>query len=126
VRDILQAQASGAEIVEPGLLGEVIGSRIALVLARAGVDQNRVPGRAHEERLVGDHHAAAHGIEHDGVEFSQAPAPYLGIIGREHDLGRAPRTVALNEAGDGDLADFERFHAGLPALLPLSYGRGLG
>jgi hypothetical protein len=58
VRDVFQAQARGVQIVEPGLLGKVVWGRIALVVAGARVDQDRVPGRAHEERLVGDHHTA--------------------------------------------------------------------
>ena len=62
VRDVLEAQGRRAEIVEPGLLGEVIGDRIALVLAGASINQYRMPRRAHEERLVGDHHPAAYGI----------------------------------------------------------------
>ncbi len=96
VGDVLKAQARGAETVEPGLLGEVVGSRIAFVLAGAGIDQDGEPGRAHKERLVGDHHAAADRIEHDGVEFCEVFTPQLGIVGREHNLRRAPGTVALD------------------------------
>src|SRR6204780_3675532 len=84
VRDVLQAQARGVEIVEPGLLGKVVRGRIAFVLAGARIDQDDVPWRAHEERLVGDHHAAAGGIEHDGVEFGEMSTPNFWIVGREH------------------------------------------
>ena len=69
VGDVVDAQAGRVEIVEPGLLGEVVRVRIALVLTGARIDQDGVPRRAHEERLVGDHHAAARGIEHNEVEL---------------------------------------------------------
>ena len=129
VRDVLQAQAGRMEIVQPRLLGKVVRGRIAFVLAGAGVDQDGVPGRAREERLVGDHHAAARGIEDDRVKLRKMLAPDLWIIGREHHLRGTPRPVALDEARDGDLAELERFYERFSlrrGLRPLSYGRGVG
>ena len=114
VGDVLKPESRRTEIVEPGLLGEVIGRGEALVLAGAGVDQNCMPGRTHEKRLVGDHHPSACGVEHDRVESGQVFTPDLGIIGREHGLGRPPRTVALDQAGDRDLAELQRLHKRSP------------
>src|ERR1700689_4431514 len=45
VGDVLQAQARGVEIVEPGLLGKVVRGRIAFILAGARIDQDGVPRR---------------------------------------------------------------------------------
>src|SRR4029453_285173 len=46
----------------------------------------------------------------NGVKISQVSAPDRGIIGREHIFWRSPRTVALDKAADGHVADLERFH----------------
>ena len=69
-------------------------------------------GRADEEGLVGDDHATRSGIKYHRVHFGQMAATEHGIIGREHVLGLAPWPVALDDAGDGDVADFERVHDG--------------
>src|SRR6266851_2880803 len=116
VSNVLEAQPGRAEIVEPGLLGKVKRGRIAFVLASAGIDQYGMLGRAHEKSLVGHDHAAADGIKHNGVEVSEVSAPDRWIIGREHFFWLSPRTVALDKAADGHVADLERFHRYLPSV----------
>ena len=120
VSDFLEAQARRPEIVEPGLLGEIIWGRITFVLTSASIDQYGMLRRAHKESLVGNNYPAADGIEHNGIEFGEVASPDLRIIGREHIFWLAPRTVALNKAGDGHVADLERFHGNLP---PVFLGR---
>ena len=114
VGDIFESEARGVETVEPRSLGEVVRRRIALVLAGAGVDEDRVFRRSHEEGLVGDDHLAARRIEHGGIELGEMPASKLRVVSREHRLGRAPRAVALDEARDDDVADGEGSDAFLP------------
>ena len=80
---------------------------MALVLAGAGVDQDRVLGRAHDKGLVGDVHPAGHGIEHHGVQFGEVPAANRRIVSREHVLRFPPWSVPFDDAGDGDVADFK-------------------
>src|SRR6202011_5250368 len=118
VVDVLEAQAGGGEAVEPRLLWEVERRRITLVLAGAGVDQNGVLGRAHQEGLIGDHHAAGGPVEHLGVHGREMALADLGIVADEHVLRLPPRPVPFDEAGDGDVADGELFH---DAPCPMSF-----
>ena len=105
VVDILEAQPLGGEAVQPGLLRKIHRRRVALVLAGAGIDQDGVLRRAHHEGLVGDDHPPGRRVEHHRVQRCQVLRPDRLVIGREH-LGRpAPGAVALDDAGDADVAD---------------------
>ena len=111
VVDVVEPQTGGGEAVEPRLLGKVEWRRIALVFAGAGVDQDDVLGRPHHEGLIGDHHASGRRVEYCRIELGEMAPADVGVIGGEHVLRPPPRPVALDDAGNGDVADLERPHA---------------
>ena len=120
VVDVLEPEAGGAKALEPGRLREVHRRGIALVLAGAGVDEDRVPGRAHDEGLVGDHHLAGGLIEHPRLKLGDVPLAELRVVVREHVLRPAPRPVALDDARDRHVSDRQAAHAPPPPVLPVS------
>ena len=56
--DVLKPEGGRAETIEPWLLGKIERRRIPLVLARAGIDEDCMPWRPHDKRLISDNHAA--------------------------------------------------------------------
>src|SRR4029078_2892543 len=54
VINVLETNPGRVEAVEPWLFGEIEWRWIALVLPRTGIDQNRMPGGAHDYVLIGD------------------------------------------------------------------------
>ena len=114
VVDVLELEAGGAKALEPGRLREVHRRGVALVLAGAGVDEDRVLGRAHDEGLVGDHHLAGGLIEHPRLELGDVPLAELRVVVREHVLRPAPRPVALDDARDRHVSDRQAAHAPPP------------
>src|SRR5262249_38298282 len=108
--DVFKSQAGGTKSVEPGLLWKIKRRRMAFVLARARIDENGMLRGANDEGLIGDHHFSRRSIEHEGIEFGEMAAAKLGVIGGKHVLRLAPRSVALDDAGDGYVADAERLH----------------
>jgi hypothetical protein len=117
VRDVLERKTGGAKVVEPRLLGKIHRRGKALVLAGAGVDQHRVLGRAHDERLIGDNHAAGRRIEDNRIQRRKMPLADLRIVRRKHVLRLPPRSIALDDAGDGDVTDLEGLHLIRPPRL---------
>ena len=79
VVDVLEPQARGRESVEPGFLRKVHGRRVTFVLAGAGVDQDRVLGRAHDEGLIGHHHLAGRRIKHFPIKLREMALADFGI-----------------------------------------------
>jgi hypothetical protein len=110
VVDVFETKPGGAEAVEPRGFWKIHRRRIALVLPGAGVDQDCPLAGAHHEGLVGDHQPAGRGIENERLELREMALADHGVIGREHVLRPAPRPVALDDAGDGDVANCKRSH----------------
>src|SRR5450432_2870514 len=82
---------------------------MALVLAGAGIDQNRVARRADHEGLVGDDHHAARAVEHLRLHPGQMMLEDSLDIGRKEILRPAPWPFAFDHRVDGDVADPELF-----------------
>jgi hypothetical protein len=78
---------------------------MALVLAGAGVHQDRVTRRSDHEGLVGDDHHAQHLVEHLRRHHGQVTFEYGLVIGREEVLRPPPRAFALDHRVDGDVTD---------------------
>ena len=117
VVDRLEAQARRLELIEVALLREIHRRGIALILAGAGVDQDRVMRRAHHEGLVGDDHHPRRRIEHHRIQRIQMLGSHHRIIGREHVGGFAPGAIALDNAGDRHVADCQGLHPVVPSDL---------
>ncbi len=113
VIDVFELQPFGMEAVEPRLLRKIHRRWIAFVLAGAGIDQDGVLRRAHDKGLVGDDHFPGCRIEYFLVQRSEMPLANLGIVGREHVLRLPPRSIALDDAGNSDVANRKFFHLGL-------------
>ncbi len=114
VVDVLEAQPARVELVEPALLREVERRRVALVLAGAGVHQDRMMRRAHHEGLVGDHHAVRRAVEHEIRHLCEVPVGDFPVVFREEILRPTPRAIALDDAGDRRVADLDLFHSFVP------------
>src|SRR5271170_3400862 len=110
VVDVLEPQTSRPEAVEPGLLWEVHRRRIALVLAGAGVDQDRVLGRSQDVGLISDYHAPGRRIENLRIEFCEMASASIRVIDGEHVLWPPPRPVSFDDARNSDVADLKRSH----------------
>ena len=120
VVDGIERQAECMETVEPGLLRKIHRRRIALVLARAGVDQDGVLRRAHHEGPVGDDEHSGCGVEYDRVHLREMAVADHRIECRKHVLGLSPRAVALDDAVDRHVADLDFPHADTCPLTPRS------
>src|SRR6476620_6672334 len=105
------SNAEREQLVAPALLaGKIERRRMALVLAGAGVDQDRVARRANDEGLVGDHHFARGRVEELRLHLRQMMIEYGIVIGREKILRTSPRPLALDHRIDGDVADPDLLH----------------
>src|ERR1700730_15213780 len=107
---VVEFEPGITESVEPRLLWEVHRRRIALVLAGAGVHQDRSLRRAHDVCLVGDHQASRGRIKHLRIEFGKISPSGVRVIGGKHVLWPPPWSVPLDDAGDGDVADLKGAH----------------
>jgi hypothetical protein len=83
---------------------------MALVLAGAGVDQDRVARRADHEGLIGDDHHAERAVEHFRLHVRQMMLEHRFVIGRKEILRPAPGPFALDHRVDGDVADPDLLH----------------
>jgi hypothetical protein len=90
---------------------------MALVLAGAGVDQDRVALCAEHEGLVGYHHHSQRRIEHLRLHRGQMTFEDGLVIGREEILRPPPRAFAFDHRVDADVPDPELFHPCFPPQL---------
>ena len=104
--DVVVSDAEREQLVAPALLARKIERRrMALVLAGAGVDQDRVVRRADHEGLIGYQHHSQRRVEHLRLHRVQVTFEGGLVIGREEILRPPPRTLAFNHRVDGDVAD---------------------
>ena len=111
VVDLLKADAEREQFVAPAFLaGKIERRRMPLVLAGAGIDQDRVARRSHDEGLVGDEHLAGGDVEHLRLHAGEMMLENGVVIGREEILRSPPRPLALDHRVDGDVADPQLLH----------------
>src|SRR5579872_6552490 len=89
---------------------------MTLVLAGAGIDQNRVSGAAHHEGLVGDDDLAQGLVPRLRLHRGQMTAESRLVIGRKEILRTPPGSLAFDHRIDGDLADPDLPHAARPIV----------
>src|ERR1700751_1900221 len=119
--DHLEADPKREQLLVPALLaGEIERRRMPLVLACAGVDQDRVARGTNHEGLIGDQHHAERGIEDLRLHGLQMLPEDSGIIGREETLRPSPRTFALDPRIDGDVPEPDLLHWRPPASFSAS------
>src|SRR4029079_10080770 len=124
---LFEADAEREQLVEPALLaGKIDRRRMALVLAAAGVSQDRVARSANDEGLVGDHHFSRGRVEELRLHLRQMMIEYGSVIGREKILRTSPRPLALDHRIDRDIADPDLLHVGFaltffPAAYPANH-----
>ena len=64
-----------------------------------------MPGRTYDIGLIGDDHFARRRIEDLGVKLREMALTDNRVVDGEHLLRRPPRPVALDDAGNGDVAN---------------------
>src|SRR6476646_7330360 len=111
---LVVSDAERKQLVAPALLaGKIERRRMTLVLAGAGIHQDRVAWRPDQESLVGDHHHPQCLVEHLRLHRRQVTLEDGLVIGREEVLRPPPRAFAFNHRVDSDVPDPD-----LPHLLP--------
>src|SRR5258705_12138975 len=103
---LVVSDAERKQLVAPALLaGKIERRRMTLVLAGAGIHQDRVMRCADHESLIGDHHHSQRLVEHLRLHRRQVTLEDGLVIGREEVLRPPPRAFALNHGVDGDVPD---------------------
>ena len=116
--DLVVGDAEREQLVAPALLARKIERRrMTLVLAGAGVHQDRVMRRPDHEGLIGYHHHSQRRIEHLRLHRGQVTLEDGLVIGREEVLRPPPRAFAFNHRVDGDVADPDLPHPCFPLQL---------
>ena len=101
---LVVSDAERKQLVAPALLaGKIERRRMTLVLAGAGIHQDRVMRRADHESLIGDHHHSRRLVEHFRLHRRQVTLEDGLIIGREEILRPPPRPFALDHRVNGDV-----------------------
>src|SRR6266850_3079555 len=122
---LVVSDAERKQLVAPALLaGKIERRRMTLVLAGAGIHQDRVAWRADHEGLVGDHHHSQRLVEHLRLHRRQVTLEDGLIIGREEILRPPPRPFALNHRVNGDVPDPDLSHL-VPPIFRQPNGRRL-
>ena len=83
---------------------------MALVLPRAGIDQDGVARRADGKGLISDHHQSQRRVEHLRLHAGEMMPEHRLIVGREEILRPTPRPLPFDDSVDGDVADPELLH----------------
>jgi hypothetical protein len=96
------------------LAGKIERRRMPLVLAGAGVHQDRVMRGSDHESLVGNDHHSQRLVENLRLHGGQVTSEYGLVIGREEVLRPPPRAFAFNYRIDGDITDPDLPHFCFP------------
>jgi hypothetical protein len=115
---IIVADAQVEQLIPPTpLAGKVEWRRMPLVLAGAGVDQNDIVWSPNHEGLVAYTHPACCYVEHLRFHEWQMTLERGFVIRGEEVRWSTPRSFALDDRVDGDVADPDLSHHWFPLVL---------